>query len=294
MHGSWLPAVFLVVVLATGDRAAAQVPDSALCAAAAAAAEVPAGIPPGLLAAIGKVESGAPGATRAGAAWPWTINASGSGHFYQNKAQAVEAARGFLASGMVSMDLGCLQVNWQAHPGVFVSIDQAFDPAVNATVAARLLATLYRQTGTWPRATAAYHSMTPGIGEPYARKVLAAWANAAQADPRLPYRATDGMPDARYIGGPDGGPQGRTGGAGSVARAHTSVSAGAGAGAPPPVVGRRTGLVLPVAQGGARGAATVAAGPTGQRAGAMTLAAYRALPVRLAFRAPQPRVIPRR
>jgi hypothetical protein len=240
---------------------------------------VQAGIPKGLLAAIGRVESGQPGATSAGSGWPWTINAKGVGHFYQNRAQALAVARHFLASGVGSMDIGCLQVNWQAHPGAFASLDQAFDPAMNATVAAGLLAALYRQTGTWPRATAAYHSMTPGLGQPYARKVLAAWATATQPDPRLPFRAIDGMPEAE---------------AGSAAGPAALARTRASAAAPPPMMARRTGLTLPAAQGGARSFTRLPGGQTGPRTGALTLAAYRAFPVRLAFRPPHPRVIANR
>jgi hypothetical protein len=161
---------------------------AALCRAAIASAESQTRIPDEFLSAIGRVESGRPISGIGLAPWPWTINAAGTGHFYASKAEAIAAAQTFLAAGVKSIDVGCLQVNLMYHPDAFASLDAAFDPATNAAYAARLLLSLFAQQGSWPRAAAAYHSQTPALGNDYQQKVLAEWAmpeGAARGDAAL-------------------------------------------------------------------------------------------------------------
>ncbi|MFC7693614.1 hypothetical protein ACFQY5_32835 [Paeniroseomonas aquatica] len=71
-----------------------------LCQAALATAEREAGLPPRLLAAIARVESGrrdpVSGAVQP---WPWTINAEGRGSFYPDKPAAIAAVRALQAQG---------------------------------------------------------------------------------------------------------------------------------------------------------------------------------------------------
>jgi len=133
-------------------------------------------IPDAFLSAIGRVESGR--ATDAGPRlpWPWTINALGQGHFYAAKAEAIAAVTALRAQGVTSIDVGCLQVNLAQHPDAFASLDQAFDPATNVAYGAQFLLKLFTQTGSWPRAAAAYHSLTPGEGATYLQKVFTEWA----------------------------------------------------------------------------------------------------------------------
>ncbi len=147
-----------------------------LCRHAIQAAERLRAIPAGLLAAIGRVESGRPDpVTGALHPWPWTANAEGRGYFYDTKAQAVAAVRSMQARGVRSIDVGCMQVNLMHHPDAFDGLDQAFDPATNADYAARFLRDLYAQSGVWPRASALYHSATPDLGMEYQRKVMDVW-----------------------------------------------------------------------------------------------------------------------
>jgi len=148
-----------------------------LCRSAIAAAEAAMRIPDLFLSAIGRVESGRTmPETGQVSPWPWTVDAEGQGSFYPSKAAAVAAVAALQARGVRSIDVGCLQVNLQQHPEAFASLDQAFDPQANANFAARLLASLFVQTGSWPLAAAAYHSQTPAVGAPYQERVLAAWA----------------------------------------------------------------------------------------------------------------------
>ncbi len=143
------------------------------CRQAVRAAERAAAMPDQLMAAIAMVESGRTDAQGGQHPWPWTINAEGNGQVFNTKAEAIAAVRALQASGVRSIDVGCMQVNLMYHPDAFGSLEQAFDPAANAAYAARFLTRLYAQTGSWPRATAAYHSATPERGEAYQRKVAA-------------------------------------------------------------------------------------------------------------------------
>lgn len=147
-----------------------------LCRTAIAAAERAANLPPQLLAAIGRVESGRRD-PRSGAfhPWPWAMNAEGQGTFYDTKAEVMAAVAALQAHGVRSIDVGCAQVNLMHHPDAFASLERAFDPERNTAYAATLLNQLHTQTGDWPRATALYHSATPELGAEYQRKVLAAW-----------------------------------------------------------------------------------------------------------------------
>lgn len=158
--------------------------ESSDCSAAIATAERFGEIPFGLLAAIGRVESGrldpAGGIVRP---WPWTINIGGVGRFFTSKAEAVAVTAAARAQGVASIDVGCMQVNLMHHPAAFASLEEAFDPLPNALYAAQFLKVLFSETGDWPAAVAAYHSRTREIGASYQGKVLAAWAQPGPAPP---------------------------------------------------------------------------------------------------------------
>jgi hypothetical protein len=144
------------------------------CRSAVVAAERGSGIPPHLLAAISRVESGRRDpVTGDYHPWPWTVNAEGQGFFYESKAEAIAAVRGMQAQGIRSIDVGCMQINLMYHPDAFPSLDVAFDPPANAAYGARFLKELFAQTGDWAKATATYHSATPDLGIDYQRKVAA-------------------------------------------------------------------------------------------------------------------------
>ena len=62
-----------------------------------------------------------------------------------------------------------------APPDAFQSLDQAFEPAANAAYAAAFLAELHRETRSWSRAVAFYHSRTRAFYQPYRNKVYKLW-----------------------------------------------------------------------------------------------------------------------
>jgi hypothetical protein len=156
--------------------ASAHSPEASLCVQATAQAERVLHIPDGFLSAMSRVESGRPEPDGVISAWPWTITAVGIGHYYMTRDDAIAAVQTFREQGITSLDVGCLQVNLQQHPDAFPSLEQAFDPARNAIYAGNFLLQMHDKMGSWPRAAAAYHSQTPGIGTPYQGKVMEAWA----------------------------------------------------------------------------------------------------------------------
>lgn len=169
-----------------GPAAAAD--GAALCRAAGEAAERAHEVPAGLLLAIGRVESGRwDGPTGQVSAWPWTTNAAGVGRHYDSVGDALVATRAVQSQGVQSVDVGCFQVNLLHHPGAFASLEDAFDPTINAAYAARFLVGLRARTGSWEAAVGAYHSQTPERGGPYRDRVLAGWArDGGPAAPHLP------------------------------------------------------------------------------------------------------------
>ena len=157
------------------------------CQQAIASAEAQTHLPPQLLGTIAMVESGRVD-PRSGQVepWPWAINVEGVGHFYESKADVIDAVAKLQALGIKSIDVGCMQINLQQHPDAFRSLDDAFDPQINANYGARFLMGLYRQTNSWSLAIAFYHSQTPEIGAPYANIVAARWAQSGRyVEPRL-------------------------------------------------------------------------------------------------------------
>ena len=148
---------------------------SGQCTAAITVAEAAYGTSQGLLLAIAKAESGRPVPPLAGLQpWPWAVNADGAARYFDSKAAAVVWVQQALARGVQQIDVGCMQINLQAHPRAFRGIDDAFDPTSNAGYAARFLTQLRADAGgNWYTATGYYHSRTPELAGPYRERVQA-------------------------------------------------------------------------------------------------------------------------
>lgn len=131
-------------------------------------------VPGELMWAIGMVESGRPDPVGGGwHPWPWAINAEGRGMFFDSKPEAIAAVRSLQASGVRSIDVGCMQVNLMHHPDAFASLDEAFDPARNALYAGRFLGSLYQRSSNWIVAAGWYHSATTELAADYIKRVTA-------------------------------------------------------------------------------------------------------------------------
>jgi hypothetical protein len=160
--------VLAILAALTGPAQAA--PDCEALAERAAEAE---GIPPGLLAAVARVEAGR--TTRGGGlrAWPWTLNAGGEGSFHATADAALDHFATLRATGRDNIDLGCMQLNWRWHGAAFRDAAEMMEPAANTRYAARFLRQLHDETGSWTAAVALYHSRDPDRGQAYAAKVAA-------------------------------------------------------------------------------------------------------------------------
>ena len=166
------------------ERPAGTGPADTGCLASINAARLPRRMPVQLVRAISTVEAGRLDAgTHRVAPWPWTINVYGSGYFYLTKTQAMAAVLVLQAAGIQSIDVGCMQVNLMYHPQAFASLDAAFDPSANVAYAVGFLSELFRQTGSWPAAAAAYHSQTSEIGAEYEKRVMALYPMKDAARP---------------------------------------------------------------------------------------------------------------
>ena len=174
-------ATALCIFMPIAVQAAPLAPmgDESACQIAIQGVEHTARLPPALLSAIARTESGRVLPSGRLVAWPWTINVAGTGYYYRNAEEAVAAVETFRSSGIQSIDVGCMQVNLMHHPEAFASLQQAFDPAVNVRYAAQFLGRLQAEFGTWPAAVGAYHSRTPDLADEYGRRVMQAWPMAA-------------------------------------------------------------------------------------------------------------------
>ena len=164
-------ALTLSGLMCVGPAARAHAADLA-CRTAAVAAERRYGLPPGLLLAIGKVESGETD-PRTGTLepWPWSTDWQGQSFSFPTKAATIAWVKALQAGEYPSVDVGCFQINLHYHPDAFGDLDEAFDPARNADAAARFLSQLHAQFGDWGQATGAYHSQTASLAAPYRRRV---------------------------------------------------------------------------------------------------------------------------
>lgn len=132
-------------------------------------------LPVGLLSSIGVVESGhidEDGKTRA---WTYTVDVDGNGYWFTNMADAIQFTQNAIAENDKSIDVGCFQVNLQAHPTAFSSLQEAFSPQANANYAAMYLSQLYNEYGNWSKAVGAYHSGNELIAAPYINAVMSVW-----------------------------------------------------------------------------------------------------------------------
>jgi hypothetical protein len=148
-----------------------------MCAKATNRLERQEGIPRQLLRAISKAESGRyHEGKQVVMAWPWTVMAEGRGRYLETKADAIAEVIALRKRGIKNIDVGCMQVNLQAHPGAFASLEDAFDPLTNVTYAAAFLKTLASEQGSWAKAAAYYHSQNPVHYRGYRSKVREIWA----------------------------------------------------------------------------------------------------------------------
>lgn len=183
-RGVLLVGLGLVAGAGDGHAGTSAERDARVCAEAIHNEERRRAYPGDLLMAIALVESGRFD-KRLGlkAPWPWTVTAGGRGRFFANKAGALAAIRDLRASGVASIDVGCMQVNLYYHARAFASIEDALDPAQNVTYAGSFLTDLAVRTGSWFSAVGRYHSGTAEYAKRYRTKVIAVRDARRRRDP---------------------------------------------------------------------------------------------------------------
>jgi hypothetical protein len=141
------------------------------------------GLPPHVLPAIARTESGYAPEGEARRAWPWTLNVQGKPHYFGSKSEALKHLQAVLADGIRNVDVGCMQINYRWHGEKFRSLDSMLDPAVNVAYAALYLESLERRTGSWDKAIQHYHSSEVKRGKAYLGRVKLAMFKLADPEP---------------------------------------------------------------------------------------------------------------
>ena len=155
-----------------------------LCDDAARSAARDSGVPPEILLAITRVETGR--RDRDGIhPWPWAVNLDGQGHWFATELEAWRFVYDAFRDGARDFDIGCFQINYRWHGDRFTSIEAMFDPFANARYAATFLTDLHRETGDWEGAVRAYHSRTPEKADRYAARFAEVLAQIDGAGPRV-------------------------------------------------------------------------------------------------------------
>jgi len=127
------------------------------------------GVPKEIMLAISLTETGKKIGGRV-SPWPWTVNMEGAGLWFETGREALAYAVAHFERGARSFDVGCFQINYKWHHQHFRSIEEMFDPDINAMYAAKYLTELYQETGSWITAAGFYHSRTPEFASRYSKR----------------------------------------------------------------------------------------------------------------------------
>ncbi len=152
------------------DATSGLVTSQSACVRAILAAQDRYKIPDNILLGIGLQEAG----RKLGGeltVWPWAVNAAGEGRYFDSAVDAISWVNERLSGGVRSIDVGCMQINLRWHPEAFQTLEDGFDPTINADYAARFLVDLYRRTGDWAVAAGSYHSFTPEKRDRYLKSL---------------------------------------------------------------------------------------------------------------------------
>ncbi|MFT7593161.1 MAG: hypothetical protein ACI8R4_000474 [Paracoccaceae bacterium] len=142
---------------------------SRLCDRAAITAAQAKEVPLDVLRAISRTETGRTGKSGL-QPWPWTVNMEGTGRWFATEDEARAYVFKHFKRGARSFDVGCFQINYKWHGAAFRSIEDMFDPDLNAQYAAEFLNDLYQEFGNWSDAAGAFHSRTPEYARSYAAR----------------------------------------------------------------------------------------------------------------------------
>ena len=186
MRPGFLAVLGLALFTSSGAVAAAPAAPSKACEHEMTVAAEKYGVPLAVLYAVGLTESGDKGSLQ-----PLAMNVGGKPYYAKDVADGLQEFADATASGIVLIDIGCMQIDHRYHGEYFSSVAAMFDPHENVDYGARLLSQLFTQEKSWTLAVARYHA-GPG-NEPaqkeYVCRVLAnmvatgfgTWTDAAKA-----------------------------------------------------------------------------------------------------------------
>lgn len=158
---------FYSILIASSSASASALPDPAeFCDQAARHISSETEVPLDILRAITRTETGR-GKGKSIRPWPWTVNMQGKGVWFDTEDQARVFVFQHFKKGARSFDVGCFQINYRWHHKGFNSIEEMFDPILNARYAASFLTKLNAELGSWEKAVGAYHSRTREYAEQY-------------------------------------------------------------------------------------------------------------------------------
>lgn len=163
-------ASFASTLAALPSASAGSAAETALlCDRAARIAAKSQNVPYDVLQAISRAETGRTTEGRL-EPWPWTVNMEGAGKWFASEDEARAYVFQHFKRGARSFDVGCFQINYKWHGAAFRSIDDMFDPVLNADYAAKFLLDLFHEFGSWSEAAGAYHSRTQLRARTYAAR----------------------------------------------------------------------------------------------------------------------------
>ncbi len=113
------------------------------------------GLPKYLLYAMAHQESGR-NKNGSFAPWPWALNIGGKAIYAESKQEAIKTARAALKKGQ-SFGGGYLQQEWRWQKDRYKDPADLFDPQINISTGAQILAEWYEKTGSWVESIARYH-----------------------------------------------------------------------------------------------------------------------------------------
>ncbi len=154
---------------------------TALCYQAISRASAQMGVPRDVMLAISLTETGKKIGGKV-QPWPWTVNMEGAGVWFETPGEALAYVNARYATGSRSFDVGCFQINYRWHHQHFRSIEDMFDPDINALYAAKFLRQLYDETGSWAKAAGFYHSRTPEFAQRYSKRFAGYLARLSGGD----------------------------------------------------------------------------------------------------------------
>jgi hypothetical protein len=186
----------VIVSCAFTFAAQASEPD---CEAIAAEVGRLAQLPDGYLPAISRIEAGRQrdGKRRA---WPWTLNHSGKGLYFESKAEALAYLKTATVKGRTNIDVGCMQINHYWHGPTFGSLEEMIDPVKNIKYAAAYLTELYERHGSWVEAVKHYHSPDEARGVRYYKGFQTAHRVLQKQPPEAPTTAQSLYASSGFLG----------------------------------------------------------------------------------------------